>query len=214
MEVRGVERYQPEKLPQLERNLEEQAAGAAKWSLDVAAAVLRLYQLQPAVARKELIAKALLRSMAELPRPDYRALLQLLPEKLVTEEPVSSVVLLAQHLEASNLQAFWLAAGACRDVIKQVPGFEDAVRAYVLRSVVGAAFQRIHARTLGEWLRLDAGALQQLLQEKVAREGWVVDGDIVRLPLNASNRAEQKRAADLVPFESVAPVVRGVVLTV
>jgi hypothetical protein len=35
------------------------------------------------------------------------------------EEPVSSVVLLAQHLEASNLQDFWAAANSCKDTIKQ-----------------------------------------------------------------------------------------------
>lgn len=36
-----------------------------------------------------------------------------------SEEPVSSVVLLAQHLEASNLQDFWAATNSCKDTIKQ-----------------------------------------------------------------------------------------------
>lgn len=32
---------------------------------------------------------------------------------------MSSVVLLAQHLEASNLQDFWAATNSCKDTIKQ-----------------------------------------------------------------------------------------------
>jgi hypothetical protein len=32
---------------------------------------------------------------------------------------VSSVVLLAQHLESSNLRDFWVAAGSCKDAINK-----------------------------------------------------------------------------------------------
>jgi hypothetical protein len=32
---------------------------------------------------------------------------------------VSSVVLLAQHLEACNLQDFWAATGSCKDTINK-----------------------------------------------------------------------------------------------
>lgn len=38
---------------------------------------------------------------------------------LQSEEPVSSVVLLAQHLEGCNLQDFWAATNSCKDTIKQ-----------------------------------------------------------------------------------------------
>jgi hypothetical protein len=49
----------------------------------VATAVFRLYQLQPTLARKELIAKALLKALSQMPQQDYRMLIHLLPEKLV-----------------------------------------------------------------------------------------------------------------------------------
>jgi hypothetical protein len=60
-----------------------QVTGAAKYSLDVATAVFRLYQLQPTLARKELVAKALLKALSQMPKQDYRILIHLLPEKLV-----------------------------------------------------------------------------------------------------------------------------------
>jgi hypothetical protein len=46
-------------------------------------AVLRLYQLNPAVASKDLIATTLLKALMQMPKPDYRICIQLLPEKLV-----------------------------------------------------------------------------------------------------------------------------------
>jgi hypothetical protein len=47
-----------------------------------------------------------------------------------------------------------------------VPGFQDAIRGYVLHSI-SITFQRVSARVLGDWLKLDGSALQQLLADKV-----------------------------------------------
>lgn len=43
-----------------------QIAGASKWSLDVATAVLRFYQLDPSKASRELIARVLLRALMQV----------------------------------------------------------------------------------------------------------------------------------------------------
>jgi hypothetical protein len=50
--------------------------------------------------------------------------------------------------------------------IPAVPGFQDAIRGYVLHSI-SISFQRVSMRVLGDWLKLDGAALQQLLAEKV-----------------------------------------------
>lgn len=213
MQVRGEERYQESRLPQLSRVLEQQIAGASDFSLDVATTVLRCFQLQPSTANKELIAKTLLRALMQLPRPDYKICVHLLPEKLVSEEPVSSVVLLAQHLEASNLQDFWAATSSCKDTIKQVPGFQDAIREYVLHSI-GITFRRVSTRVLADWLKLEPPALKQLLADKTKSAGWTVQGDIAVLPANAFNTAVQKRTQDLIGFDAVAPVLKNTVVAV
>jgi hypothetical protein len=60
-----------------------------------------------------------------------------------------------------------------------VPGFQDAIRGYVLHSV-GITFRRVHTRVLGEWLRLEGPALQALLAEKVrGGEEWAGPGRVV-----------------------------------
>lgn len=45
-------------------------------------AVLRLYQLQPSVAKTDKIAKIFLKSLMQLPAPDYKICSHVLPEKL------------------------------------------------------------------------------------------------------------------------------------
>lgn len=77
--------------------------------------MLRLYALQPASARPETVAKVLLRALAQLPALDYRTCLLLVPERAQAEEPVSTVVLLAAHLEGGRLADFWaLATGSSK----------------------------------------------------------------------------------------------------
>jgi hypothetical protein len=58
----------------------------------VATTVLRCYQLQPSTANKELIAKTLLRALMQLPRPDYKICIHLLPEKLVVSHSNSGFI--------------------------------------------------------------------------------------------------------------------------
>lgn len=47
-----------------------------------------------------------------------------------------------------------------------VPGFQDAIREYVLHSI-GISFRRVSTRVLADWLRLEPPALKQLLADKV-----------------------------------------------
>lgn len=96
---------------------QKKAAGAKPFSLDAALAVLRLYALQPSSTRPETVAKTLLRALTQLPSLDYRTCLFLVPERAQAEEPVSTVVLLAAHLEGGRLADFWaLATGSAKEL--------------------------------------------------------------------------------------------------
>jgi hypothetical protein len=52
-----------------------------------------------------------------------------------------------------------------------VPGFQDAIREYVLHSI-GISFRRVSTRVLADWLKLDAGSLKQLLADKVSHDSY------------------------------------------
>lgn len=51
-------------------------------------------------------------------------------------------------------------------VLAAVPGFQDAIREYVVHSI-GITFRRVSMRVLADWLRLEPPALKQLLADKV-----------------------------------------------
>lgn len=65
------------------------------------------------------------------------------------EQPVAALVALTQHLEGARFRDFWLAQGACHDVVAGVAGFYEAVRRTVARKAVPCSAEQ--ART---WVRL------------------------------------------------------------
>jgi hypothetical protein len=44
----------------------------------------------------------------------------------------------------------------------------------------------------------------------VARDGWALQGDLVVMPRNAHNTPSQKRAAEVVAFDAVAPALMAI----
>lgn len=59
-----------------------QAAGTKPFSLDASLAVLRLYALQPSIARPDTVAKILLKALTQLPSADYKTCIYLVPERM------------------------------------------------------------------------------------------------------------------------------------
>lgn len=51
-------------------------------------------------------------------------------------------------------------------LLPAVPGFQDAIREYVVHSI-GISFRRVSMRVLADWLKLEPPALKQLLADKV-----------------------------------------------
>jgi hypothetical protein len=50
-------------------------------------------------------------------RTPLQICIHMVPERVQQEEPVASIVLLAQHLETSRFQDFWVASNSCRDLL-------------------------------------------------------------------------------------------------
>ncbi|GBF99180.1 eukaryotic translation initiation factor 3 subunit K [Raphidocelis subcapitata] len=205
MQVKGADRYRPDMLPALEKAVDEQAAGAKPFSLDVSLAVLRLYALQPSVARPETVARILLRALAQLPAADYRTCAYLVPERMQADEPLSSIVLLASHLESGRLADFWALAHGSRDMLAMVPGFMDEARRFVAHTLA-ITFARLPKRQLGDALRLEGRELDAYVAERVQRDGWTLAaGDAVVLPRNEHNTPSVRRAAEVVALDAVLP---------
>ncbi|KAL6748508.1 eukaryotic translation initiation factor 3k [Haematococcus lacustris] len=212
MQLRGAERYQVDKA-KLEANVNEQIA-AGSFNLDVNLALLRHYQFQPTTAQISSLAKVLMAALAQLPASDYKTCIHLVPERLQVvlqaEEVIPKIVALAAALETTRFTDFWALAANSKEVISLVPGFEAAVRRYILH-VLGLSFQRVSRRVLGEALQLQGAELDSLISSQVASAGWQAAGDIVTLPRNDSNsQVVVKRAQEAIRFDQVAPVLRSV----
>ncbi|KAJ9518387.1 hypothetical protein QJQ45_010286 [Haematococcus lacustris] len=225
MQLRGAERYQVDKA-KLEANVNEQIA-AGSFNLDVNLALLRHYQFQPTTAQISSLAKVLMAALAQLPASDYKTCIHLVPERLQAEEVIPKIVALAAALETTRFTDFWALAANSKEVISLVPGFESAVRRYILH-VLGLSFQRVSRRVLGEALQLQGAELDSLvsgqlcsepcavsqlaqISSQVASAGWQAAGDIVTLPRNDSNsQVVVKRAQEAIRFDQVAPVLRSV----
>ncbi|KAJ9517694.1 hypothetical protein QJQ45_003982 [Haematococcus lacustris] len=225
MQLRGAERYQVDKA-KLEANVNEQIT-AGSFNLDVNLALLRHYQFQPTTAQISSLAKVLMAALAQLPASDYKTCIHLVPERLQAEEVIPKIVALAAALETTRFTDFWALAANSKEVISLVPGFEAAVRRYILH-VLGLSFQRVSRRVLGEALQLQGAELDSLvsgqlcsepsavsqlaqISSQVASAGWQAAGDIVTLPRNDSNsQVVVKRAQEAIRFDQVAPVLRSV----
>lgn len=209
MQVTGADRYQPEKLGELEKNVDEQVAKNT-YNLEANLALLRLYHFQPTTVKTSLVVKILLKALMQLPSPDYKVCIHLIPEKLQDDDTLNKVVQLANFLETTKFQDFWALSSSCTSTLSSVPGFYEAVRSFVLH-VVTITFAKISKKTLGEYLKLEGAALDKLVADKKPA-GWSTigtpTGDVVVFPKNDHNQLVVKRAQELVKFEQVAPVLR------
>ncbi len=75
---------------------------------------------------------------------------------------MAALIALTQHLEGARFQAYWQAADACKDVVGPVPGYYEAVRAYILTAITSTC-QKASKGMLGESLRLDGPQLDDLV---------------------------------------------------
>uniref|UniRef100_A0A7S0X0D0 Eukaryotic translation initiation factor 3 subunit K n=1 Tax=Chlamydomonas leiostraca TaxID=1034604 RepID=A0A7S0X0D0_9CHLO len=212
MQLTGADKYDAKLVPDLERYVDEQVSKNT-WNLDANLALLRHYQFAPSTAKINVLAKLLLKALAQLPDSEFKICIHLVPERLQADESISKVVALAGALETTRFAEFWTLAGSSKDVIALVPGFADAARTYITH-ILGITYQRVTKAVLGSALQLQGGELDAFIQGKVKSSGWAVSGDIVTLPKNESNSPPVvvKRTQDPIRFEQVAPVLRGVTI--
>lgn len=81
---------------------------------------------------------------------------------------MAALIVLSQHLEGARFQAFWQAADACKDVVGSVPGYYDAIRAYIL-TVVTSTCQKASRAMVAESLRLDSSQLEALVRRPLSQ---------------------------------------------
>jgi len=181
-------RYDPEILPQLETYVDAQCKGRT-YDLDCNLATLKLYQFHPDKSNAAVIAKILIKALMNLPHSDYLLCTYLVPESVQELEQIAAIFSVASLLEACQFRAFWSALEPLRELLASIPGFDDAIREFML-GTLQITYQAVPLAHVTESLGLsNASALQPLVSSK----GWAVEGDMVRISLNDDNTAKPKK---------------------
>lgn len=138
----SIFRYNPERLPDLEKHIREQAKGTTSYDLEVNLAVLKYYQFDPALLNLEITNLILLKALTNLPHTDFTLCKCLLLPAQMEDATISDIIELADILEKCDFELFWSKILSTPDLIVNVKGFFDAIRKFVC-NVINITFQTI-----------------------------------------------------------------------
>jgi CSN8/PSMD8/EIF3K family len=91
----------------LEAYLDGQAKGEVPYFMDANRTLLKLYQFFPQSSNATKTATVLLLSLLEFPSTDLLAMSYLIPERIATTEPSTSILQCATLLDACKFDEFW-----------------------------------------------------------------------------------------------------------
>lgn len=148
--LKGIERYNPDNLPTLERYVEMQSKENT-YDLEPNLAVLKLYQFNPQYFNIQITCQILLKALTNLPHTDFILCKCLLTEKQLGEDPINQVIYLADILEQCDFQLFWARIRTIPELTQKISGFLDSIRKFVCH-VVGITFQTIEKNHLSQLL--------------------------------------------------------------
>lgn len=191
-------RYDPAILPRLEEFVEYQASNGFCDS-DANLATLKLYQFFPAKYNPPIVAKILIKALMSFPATDFLACLYLIPDRRQVDEPIPVITRLADLLDRGEFEQFWDASGACRDLLEGIPGSINAIRDF-MTDVVSRSYHTITTSVLGEILDLST----EDVKAHVAARGWVVQDDVITIPLNEDNQPRPPTIDEQLSFKQVA----------
>ncbi|KAG7450338.1 initiation factor 3 [Guyanagaster necrorhizus] len=199
--VSGVDRYNPSNVTILEDYLYQQIRNQ-EYDCLANLAILKLYQFNPDLYNPDVIVNILIKSLTASPLPDFNLCISLLEDKPISAtldepDPLPSLLPIIQELhellDRCRFPKFWSVYHSnelenLRDnYTVEYAGFEDAVRAVVVRAVK-ATFTRIGTERLGQYLDLEGPELQAYVKNL----GWSVDqsGTVINIPPNPDNQIE------------------------
>jgi hypothetical protein len=156
----------------------QQARDATRESYDFEANrhLLKLFLMEPSIVNVRAVAQVLALALLRLPESDFLECTYLLPNEVLAEEPVASVVRLGELLNASKFEEFWVArrtleALEARTLLSdEVAGFDASVRS-IMSSLISALFQRAPIAVVQRLLDL---------QNRAAVEAWIAAENAAR----------------------------------
>jgi hypothetical protein len=155
--------------------------------------LLKLYTLFPEKRDNEVIGIILAKSIMQLPSNDLQLCSYLISDAVQTQEPVSSMLQIADRLKMAQFCRFWAEAEKQNAFLSKVPGFYDKVRTYMVSSLL-QTYESIEKESLQRFLNLEGEKFDEL----VAKMGWKKTMETVQFSRSLSEETETQNEA----FES------------
>ncbi|KAF2902843.1 hypothetical protein ILUMI_03337 [Ignelater luminosus] len=198
--LKGIERYNPDNLPTLERYVEIQSRENA-YDLEANLAVLKLYQFNPQRFNIDITSQILLKALTNFPHTDFILCKCLLNERQLAEEPINQIMYLGDILEQCDFELFWARVHSMPELTQRITGFLDSIRKFVCH-VVGITYQRIDRAHLAELL----GDVDDItLKHWVKKYGWKEEGTLIFIA-NQDENIKTKNINEKIDFESVGAI--------
>ncbi|KAK4886128.1 hypothetical protein RN001_002399 [Aquatica leii] len=198
--LKGIERYNPDNLPTLERYVEVQSRENA-YDLEANLAVLKLYQLNPQGFNIDITSQILLKALTNFPHTDFILCKCLLNERQLSEEPINQIMYLGDILEQCDFQIFWKRVHSMPELTQRIAGFLDSIRKFVCH-VVGITYQRVDRVHLAELL----GDVDDLtLKHWVKKYGWKEEGALIFIA-NQDENIKTKNINEKIDFDNVGAI--------
>ncbi|KAK2735093.1 eukaryotic translation initiation factor 3 subunit [Colletotrichum kahawae] len=209
--INGLERYNPEAVVTLEAYLQEQCEQKTS-DCNANRTLLKLYQLNPDRIKDEVVTNILVKAMTQFPSPQFTLALHLINASAAAQgelhEAVAKLRTLNSQLEGAQYARVWNTIDGddlCADLIADISGFEDLIRANIAGQV-SQAFREVSLSQLESWLGLSADATAKFASEVA---GWTVgDNGIVSIPRNAENEAKKAEIREDVNVDMFSRVLR------
>merc|ERR1712216_145347 len=198
-------RYNPAIAPQLEEYVGQQVVGEEPYDLDANLALLKFYQLDPSKSNLRVVTNILIKALMQLPNSDFNLCLYLIPESVQREEAVNNLMLLSNLLESCDFAKFWETTTKMEDMLKAVPGFFDAIRCFVTRTL-SISYSTIPKSKLCETLNVPLSELKAAIAaDGVAEFFYTFDEAAETVPFveNDQNRFKVKPSEQLEDYTTV-----------
>ncbi|CAG2063673.1 unnamed protein product [Timema podura] len=218
--LKGIERYNPDNLPTLQRYVETQSRENA-YDLEANLAVLKLYQFDPQTYNVEITSQILLKALTNFPHTDFVLCKCLLNEKRLMESPVDHIMYLADVLERCDFETFWNRVHSMPELCSRIVGFHDSIRKFVCH-VVGITFQTVEKSVLAQLLggvdgkpfialRVVLAKLRALVPHATVRHwvnkyGWREESNNLVFIANQDENIKTKNITEKIDFESSAAI--------
>lgn len=197
--LKGIDRYNPENLIQLEQYVQLQASENV-YDLEANLAVLKLYQFNPSNFKNEVVVAVLLKALTNLPHTDFVLCKCLIDQEKLVDKDIQLALHLHYLLEMCDFQRFWEAVKG-KPLLQAIKGFNDSVRKFVCY-VVNMTYQHIDKSLLSDFLDVSGSELQAWIQHN----GWQDLGNGSVFVANQEEIVKTKNITEKIDFESVEAI--------